>query len=133
MVWEATFHAGDAGLIFGDQEEMGFGARVATAITEKNSSAITSSSGLKTAKRTWGQPAEWCDYSGTVDGQRSVSSSWPTRQLPPGMVAQSRLRPDGGESLRTESDEPGCQKPRDGQTRRVIPFALRRGDSPRTD
>jgi hypothetical protein len=25
---------------------------------------------LKTAKNTWGQPAEWCDYSGTVDGQR---------------------------------------------------------------
>jgi hypothetical protein len=25
---------------------------------------------LKTAKSTWGQPAEWCDYSGTVDGQR---------------------------------------------------------------
>ncbi|MFO7644104.1 MAG: DUF6807 family protein [Desulfosarcina sp.] len=25
---------------------------------------------MKTAKRTWGQPAEWCDYSGTVNGQR---------------------------------------------------------------
>ena len=49
---------------------MGFGARVATAITEKNGGVITSSAGLKTAKNTWGQPAEWCDYSGTVDGQR---------------------------------------------------------------
>jgi hypothetical protein len=49
---------------------MGFGARVATAITEKNGGVITSSSGLQTAKNTWGQPAEWCDYSGTVDGQR---------------------------------------------------------------
>jgi hypothetical protein len=70
LVWEAEFQAGDADLVFGDQEEMGFGARVATAITEKNSGVITSSSGLKTAKNTWGQPAEWCDYSGTVDGQR---------------------------------------------------------------
>ncbi|MCL4181611.1 MAG: PmoA family protein [Verrucomicrobia bacterium] len=70
LVWEADFQAGDAGLIFGDQEEMGFGARVATAITEKNGGVITSSSGLNTAKRTWGLPAEWCDYSGTVDGQR---------------------------------------------------------------
>ncbi len=70
LVWEADFQAGDAGLSFGDQEEMGFGARVATAITEQNGGVIASSSGLKTAKRTWGQPAEWCDYSGTVDGQR---------------------------------------------------------------
>jgi putative membrane-bound dehydrogenase-like protein len=68
LVWDATFHAGDKGLTFGDQEEMGFGARVATAITEKNGGAITSSAGLKTAKTTWGQPAEWCDYSGNVDG-----------------------------------------------------------------
>jgi hypothetical protein len=70
LVWEAEFLAGDAGLNFGDQEEMGFGARVATAITEQNGGVITSSAGLKTAKGTWGQPAEWCDYSGTVNGQR---------------------------------------------------------------
>ena len=36
LVWEADFHSGNADLIFGDQEEMGFGARVATAITEKH-------------------------------------------------------------------------------------------------
>jgi hypothetical protein len=70
LVWEPDFQAGDFGLNFGDQEEMGFGARVATPITEKNGGVITSSSGLKTAKNTWGQPAEWCDYSGSVNGQR---------------------------------------------------------------
>jgi hypothetical protein len=70
LVWEADFQAGDADLVFGDQEEMGFGARVATALTEKNGGVITSSAGLKTAKNTWGQPAQWCDYLGTVDGQR---------------------------------------------------------------
>ena len=70
LAWEADFQAGGAGLNFGDQEEMGFGARVATAITEKNGGVITSSAGLRTAKNTWGQPAEWCDYSGTVNGQR---------------------------------------------------------------
>jgi len=70
LVWEADFHAGGAGLNFGDQEEMGFGARVATAITEKNGGVITSNSGLKTARNTWGQPADWCDYSGSVNGQR---------------------------------------------------------------
>lgn len=70
LIWEAAFHSDHGDLIFGDQEEMGFGARVATAITEKNGGAIASSSGLKTAKNTWGQPAEWCDYSGTVGSQR---------------------------------------------------------------
>jgi hypothetical protein len=29
-----------------------------------------STGGLKTAKNTWGQPTEWCDYSGTVNGQQ---------------------------------------------------------------
>ena len=70
LVWDATFRSADGDFTFGDQEEMGFGARVATAITEKNDGVITSSTGLKTAKNTWGQPAEWCDYSGAVDGQR---------------------------------------------------------------
>jgi len=71
LVWDATFHSDDNDFTLGDQEEMGFGARVATAITEKNGGVITSSTGLKTAKATWGQPAEWCAYLGTVDG-RSV-------------------------------------------------------------
>jgi hypothetical protein len=70
LSWEATFRSDNGDFSFGDQEEMGFGARVATAITEKNGGVITSSSGLKTAKTTWGQPAEWCDYSGSADGKR---------------------------------------------------------------
>jgi hypothetical protein len=49
---------------------MGFGVRMATPLIEKNSGVITSSAGLKTAKNTWGQPAEWCDFSGTIDGIR---------------------------------------------------------------
>lgn len=69
FVWDATFRSEAGDFTFGDQEEMGFGARVATAITEKNGGMITSSTGLKTAKNTWGQPAEWCDYSGMVDGK----------------------------------------------------------------
>ena len=69
LVWDATFRSEDGEFTFGDQEEMGFGARVATAITEKNGGVITSSTGLRTAKNTWGQAAEWCDYSGTVDGK----------------------------------------------------------------
>lgn len=69
LIWVAVVTPGIDGFYFGDQEEMGFGARVATAITEMNGGVITSSTGLKSAKSTWGQPAEWCDYSGSVDGK----------------------------------------------------------------
>lgn len=70
LTWGAVFHATEVDLVFGDQEEMGFGARVATGITEKNGGVITSSEGLTTAKATWGQPAKWCDYAGMIDGQK---------------------------------------------------------------
>ncbi|MFO0944189.1 MAG: DUF6807 family protein [Pirellulales bacterium] len=54
-------------ITFGDQEEMGFGIRVATPLTEKNGGRIRSSKGVETAKSTWGQSADWCDYSGKMD------------------------------------------------------------------
>ena len=65
LVWDAEFLADERAIVFGDQEEMGFGARVATPFTEKNGGLLRSSSGKKTAKDTWGQPAAWCDYSGS--------------------------------------------------------------------
>lgn len=64
LVWSAEFRADEHPIVFGDQEEMGFGARVATPYTEKNGGMIRSSTGKKKAKETWGQPAKWCDYSG---------------------------------------------------------------------
>ncbi len=69
VTWEAVFRADVADIVFGDQEEMGFGARVATAITEKNGGRITTSEGRVSARETWGRPAEWCDYSGAVAGR----------------------------------------------------------------
>jgi hypothetical protein len=69
ITWDSTFHATTGDLVFGDQEEMGFGARVATAITEKSGGLITSSTKATTAKSTWGQPAAWCDYSGVINGR----------------------------------------------------------------
>ena len=62
LVWDATFHSETSDFTFGDQEEMGFGARLATPLIEKNGGVILSSSGLRTAQKTWGQPASWCDY-----------------------------------------------------------------------
>ncbi len=62
--WDTTLHADESDLHFGDQEEMGFGARLATPLIERNGGQITNSRGLTTAAQTWGQPAVWCDYSG---------------------------------------------------------------------
>ena len=70
LLWEATFRSDVGDLVFGDQEEMGFAARVATPLTEKNGGLLTSSEGRTTAAATWGRAAAWCDYSGTVGGHR---------------------------------------------------------------
>jgi putative membrane-bound dehydrogenase-like protein len=64
LVWSASFHADQRAIVLGDQEEMGFGARVATPFTERNGGLLRSSTGKTTAKDTWGQPAAWCDYAG---------------------------------------------------------------------
>lgn len=64
LIWSAEFHADKQTVTFGDQEEMGFGARMATTFTEKNGGLIRSSTGQQSAKKTWGQRASWCDYSG---------------------------------------------------------------------
>lgn len=66
LIWEAIFEPAEGELVFGDQEEMGLGVRVATGLTEKNGGTIRNNTGAKTAKATWGQTAEWCDYSGVV-------------------------------------------------------------------
>lgn len=71
LVWDATLTATRDGVYFGDQEEMGFGVRVATALTEKNGGTIANSAGANSAKDTWGQPAAWCDYSGTIGGRHA--------------------------------------------------------------
>lgn len=68
--WDATFsNANGDDFYFGDQEEMGLGIRVATQITEVAGGRITDAAGRKGAKRVWSQSSEWCDYSGTIDGQ----------------------------------------------------------------
>jgi hypothetical protein len=54
--------------VFGDQEEMGLGLRLATPLVVKGGSGtITNSAGGKNEKEVWGQQADWCDYSGIVE------------------------------------------------------------------
>lgn len=70
LTWDATLSADVRELVFGDQEEMGFGARVATELTEKNGGTVRAANGKTGAKSAWGHPAAWCDY---ADGQRGIT------------------------------------------------------------
>jgi hypothetical protein len=56
--------------VFGDQEEMGLGVRVATGIAEKNGGIILASTGDRTARATWGKSFGWCDCSGELGDRR---------------------------------------------------------------
>lgn len=69
IVWDSTFTAPHE-FAFGDQEEMGLGVRVATPLAVKNGGTLTNSDGGRGEKEVWGKQAEWCDYSGTIDGQQ---------------------------------------------------------------
>src|SRR5262249_26027902 len=70
LVWESEFTSDQGDFAFGDQEEMGLGVRMATELTVKAGGQIPNGVNLKNEKRVWGKPADWCDYSGTVRGQR---------------------------------------------------------------
>lgn len=68
LTWDAKIRAVPS-ITFGDQEEMGFGARVATEFTEKAGGKVRTAAGKVGAKEAWGQRAAWCDYTGTVGGR----------------------------------------------------------------
>jgi hypothetical protein len=75
LMWDSTFRS-DREFYFGDQEEMGLGIRVATPLrVEKGDGSLppgngtmTDSEGRKNGAQIGGNSADWCDYSGTLDG-----------------------------------------------------------------
>jgi hypothetical protein len=67
--WTAYFTPITNAIVFGDQEEMGFGIRIATPLSEKNGGLVKNSDGLLGAKNTWGKTASWCDYSGILSNR----------------------------------------------------------------
>jgi hypothetical protein len=69
LLWDSTF-AADREFYFGDQEEMGLAFRVTTPITVDNGGTMRDSQGRKNGDGIWGKTAQWCDYSGTVDGRK---------------------------------------------------------------
>jgi hypothetical protein len=76
--WDSTFSS-DHEFYFGDQEEMGLGLRIATPMRVGKKAAdkvpagngeMRDSLGRKNENEIWGNSSEWCDYSGTMAGQR---------------------------------------------------------------
>ena len=77
LLWDSKF-ASDQEFYFGDQEEMGIGFRVATPIRVESEAIgqmpsgngrMIDSEGRINGEQIWGNVAEWCDYSGELDGQ----------------------------------------------------------------
>ncbi|HNT87246.1 MAG TPA: PmoA family protein, partial [Candidatus Hydrogenedentes bacterium] len=72
LIAESRFRAVAENVAFGDQEEMGFGVRLATPLTVKHGSGnILNNLGGKNEAGTWGRQADWCAFSGIVDGRRA--------------------------------------------------------------
>jgi hypothetical protein len=69
LLWDSTFSS-DGEFWFGDQEEMGLGLRVATPIAVKAGGAMVDATGRRNEAQIWGQAADWCDYSGAINGHR---------------------------------------------------------------
>ena len=80
LTWDAELRASEEDLVFGDQEEMGLGARLSSSLTEKAGGQIISSDGLKSAAETWGKQAAWCDYSGKIGTQVIGITIFPSPQ-----------------------------------------------------
>jgi putative heme-binding domain-containing protein len=59
---ETTLRSDTHDLVFGEQEEMGFGIRLATPLIEKNGGKIVNGEGRISAKQTWGQVSDYCSY-----------------------------------------------------------------------
>jgi hypothetical protein len=74
ILWESTFRSDTQDLVFGDQQELGMAIRV-NALMNINAGTggrILNSRGQLNEKgenNVYGKPAQWCDYSGPVDGK----------------------------------------------------------------
>lgn len=55
---------------FGDDKDGAVGVRMADGLTEKEGGVITDSQGRTGMKEVWGKRADWCDYTGTLGGER---------------------------------------------------------------
>ena len=82
LTWDAEIRGEGRELVFGDQEEMGLGVRMATALTEKAGGLVVNSDGLTGAKTVWGKPAAWAAYSRAADGRLQGVAIFPGASNP---------------------------------------------------
>lgn len=82
LTWSAEIRGEGRELVFGDQEEMGLGVRVATELTEKSGGLVVNSDGLKGAKTAWGKPSAWAAYSREIDGRVRGAAIFPAATNP---------------------------------------------------
>ena len=121
LSWKATFTPLMDDFTFGDQEEMGFGIRVATPLSEKNGGTVKNSDGLTGAKNAWGKTAAWCDYSGVLSNRlvgitvltdpKNFRPSW-FHSRDYGLVVANPF----GQKAFTRTGEPGCVPVKRGES-----------------
>ncbi len=93
LTWEAEIRGEGRELVFGDQEEMGLGVRVATELTEQKGGLVVNSDGVTGAKTVWGKPAAWAAYSREIGGRIQGVAIFPSAsQSESDLVAQPGLR-----------------------------------------
>lgn len=71
LIADSVFKPCGKEFYFGDQEELGFGVRLATPIAVRSGKGghILDSEGRRNEKGVWGKQADWCDYSGMIGGR----------------------------------------------------------------
>jgi len=82
LTWETELLGEGRGLVFGDQEEMGLGVRVATPLTEKAGGLVVNSEGARGARAAWGKPAAWASYSRERDSRIQGAAIFPSQANP---------------------------------------------------
>ena len=90
-------------LTFGDTKEGSMGIRINEEIIagKKGKGKIQNAEGKVGEKECWGQLSAWCDYSGPIDGKLAgLADSLRSEEHRTSLLAQSRLRTDGGQSVR---------------------------------
>lgn len=72
--WDVVLAGRENEVVFGEQEEMGLGLRVATplAVDKNLGGRILDSEQRRNGKAIWGNTVEWCDYSGPMHDSNQV-------------------------------------------------------------
>ncbi|WP_169981281.1 DUF6807 domain-containing protein [Tautonia rosea] len=70
LIWDSEFQPVGGALVFGDQEEMGLGVRLATPLAVVNGGRILDSEGGVDEAGVWGRQSDWCSYVGKINGEQ---------------------------------------------------------------